>query len=96
MIISTNGSEFISNHDDQDLAEEVKCFLLTAQNSKKSCSLVKMLTTRSQGSNDNCPEYNQLLLDTLSNHPKLKLLSVSFDGLSNEAKCIRKKLLIFF
>ena len=92
MMISSDGTEFMSTNNDLDLADEVKCFLLSAQNSKKECSPVKMITARSQSSNENCPDYNNLLIDTLVKHPKIKLISVSFDGLSNEAQCIRNSI----
>ena len=71
------------------LAIEIKCMLLSAQNQKREFSPVKFVGARPQSSNESAPDFNDQFMRILIRHPSVILLSTFFDGLTNEANFIR-------
>eukprot|EP00918_Siedleckia_nematoides_P105958 GHVU01231286.1.p1 GENE.GHVU01231286.1~~GHVU01231286.1.p1 ORF type:complete len:750 (-),score=74.81 GHVU01231286.1:231-2339(-) len=77
------------------LASEVKCFLLATQNVVSGLSPVRMVAARPQTANQPSVEYNRMVVNAAKNSEHMHLVSVAADGLSADSNFIREGLMDF-
>ncbi|KAI9913330.1 hypothetical protein PsorP6_005485 [Peronosclerospora sorghi] len=56
---------------------------------------MKLIAARPQSSNECTPEFNTLLESAVKSNPRVRLLSMAFDGVSSEADYVRDMLVDF-
>ncbi|KAI9909206.1 hypothetical protein PsorP6_015257 [Peronosclerospora sorghi] len=78
-----------------DIASEVKCAVMTVQNASPRYSPMKFIAARPQSTNESTPEFNTLLESAVKSNPRVRLLSMEFDGVSSEADYVRDMLVDF-
>eukprot|EP00918_Siedleckia_nematoides_P032584 GHVU01070779.1.p1 GENE.GHVU01070779.1~~GHVU01070779.1.p1 ORF type:complete len:762 (+),score=80.80 GHVU01070779.1:258-2543(+) len=81
--------------DRENLADEVKCFLVTSQDVVQCFSPVTMVAARPQSTNERDDAYNGRVVDAVVRSSHLNLVSVAADGLSAESLFIRDGLVDF-
>ncbi|KAI9905778.1 hypothetical protein PsorP6_014073 [Peronosclerospora sorghi] len=78
-----------------DIASEVKCAVMTVQNASPRYSPMKLIASRPQSTNECTPELNTLLESAVKSNPRVRLLSIAFDGVSSESDYVRDMLADF-
>ncbi|KAI9910511.1 hypothetical protein PsorP6_010244 [Peronosclerospora sorghi] len=78
-----------------DIASEVKCAVMTVQNASPRYSPMKLIVARPQSTNECTPEFNTLLESAVKSNPRVRPLSMVFDGVSSEADYVRDMLVDF-
>lgn len=78
-----------------ELADEVKCVLLSAHNSVPDVSPVKVIAGRPGKTNEVCNDFTTNVLDLVSCHDDVIAITVAFDGLSSEAIFTRNQIYNF-
>ncbi|KAI9908664.1 hypothetical protein PsorP6_016370 [Peronosclerospora sorghi] len=78
-----------------DIASEVKCAVMTVQNASPRYFPMKLIAARPQSTNDCTPEFNTLLESAVKSNPRVRLLSMAFNGVSSEDDYVRDMLVYF-
>ncbi|KAI9919397.1 hypothetical protein PsorP6_017335 [Peronosclerospora sorghi] len=63
-----------------EIASGVKCAVMTVQNAIPRYSPMMLIAARPQSTYERTPEFNTLLESAVKSNPRVRLLSMAFDG----------------
>ena len=81
-----------NERNEKELADEVKCVLLSAHNSVPDVSPVKVIAARPGKTNEVCNDFTVDVMESVASHDNIECISVAFDGLSSEAIFTRNQI----